>query len=274
MNFFNEIAGLDFLRNALIASFLMSITCAIVGTYIVVRRLVFLSGGITHASFGGIGIAYYLGINPLLGALIFSILSVLGFDVLARKGNLREDSAIGVLWSMGMAVGILFIFMTPGYAPNLMSFLFGNILTVTTDLLLFNGLLAVGLLLGFFVFHRVLMNVAFDRDFSRTQNIPTTIVESIMLVVIAITIVLTIKLVGIMLLVSLLTIPPITVSCFCKTYKTITLYSILFTFIGSFLGLMLSFMYDIPSGPAIILVMSIIYIIVKLVTTITNKRPR
>ena len=114
------------------AAVLSGIVCGIIGTYIVARRMVFLSGGITHASFGGIGIAYYFGLNPILGALVFAVMSSLGIEWGARKGKIREDSAIGMVWSFGMAVGVIFVYLTPGYAPNLMSFLFGNILTVTT----------------------------------------------------------------------------------------------------------------------------------------------
>ena len=126
-----KILSYDFFTNALMAAFLSALLCGIVGTYIVSRRMVFISGGITHASFGGIGIAYYLGLNPVLGAVVFGVLSALGIKTLSERSKIREDTAIGVLWSVGMAIGIIFIFITPGYAPNLMSFLFGNILTVT-----------------------------------------------------------------------------------------------------------------------------------------------
>ena len=131
MDFIHEIIQYKFLTNALFASLLSGIACGIIGTYVVCRRLVFLSGGITHSSFGGIGIAYYMGWNPILGALVFAVLSALGIETASDRGRMREDSAIGIVWSVGMAIGIIFIYLTPGYAPNLMSFLFGNILTVT-----------------------------------------------------------------------------------------------------------------------------------------------
>ena len=131
-----SLLAMDFFRNALLASLLASITCGIIGTYIVSRRIVFISGGITHASFGGIGMGYYMGFDPILGAVLFGIFSALGIEFFTRKADLREDSAIAMLWALGMALGIIFIFLTPGYAPNLMSYLFGNILTVSlTDLI-------------------------------------------------------------------------------------------------------------------------------------------
>ena len=121
-----DIANFPFLYRAFLAGILMSITAGIIGSYIVARRLVFLTGGITHSSFGGIGMAYYAGMNPILGAFIFSILSAVGVEWTTASGKLREDSAIGILWSFGMAIGIIFIAITPGYAPNLMGFLFGS----------------------------------------------------------------------------------------------------------------------------------------------------
>ena len=123
MDFFSAVATYDFLFDALVAAVLSGIACGIVGTYIISRRMVFLCGGITHASFGGIGIAYHFGLNPIGGALVFAVLSALGIEWASAKGRIREDSAIGIVWSVGMALGLLFIFATPGYAPNLMSFL-------------------------------------------------------------------------------------------------------------------------------------------------------
>ena len=121
-----ELLSYEFFRNALLAALLAAVSCGIVGTYIVSKRIVFISGGITHASFGGIGMGYYFGINPILGAAVFAVLSALGIEYSSRKNDIREDSAIAILWALGMAVGVIFIFITPGYAPNLMSYLFGT----------------------------------------------------------------------------------------------------------------------------------------------------
>lgn len=270
MNFFSEIASYDFLQNALIAILFMSITCSVVGAYIVVKRLVFLSGGLTHASFGGIGIAYYLGINPLYGALLFSIASALGFDFLTKKNNLREDSAIGVLWALGMAVGILFVFMTPGYSPNLMSFLFGNVLTITTDLLILNFALAVVILTFFIITEKAIAFIAFDNSFSETRGVPVKLIENFMLILIATTIVFTLKLVGIMLLVSLLTIPSMISSTFVSTFKQMVWLNIIITAVCGFLGLWLSVEIDIPTGASIIIILSILYILSKITTSIKS----
>lgn len=274
MNFFNDILNFEFLQNAVIAIFFMCITCSVIGAYIVVKRVVFLSGGLTHASFGGIGIAYYFGVNPMYGAMLFSVASALGFDYLTKKSDMREDSAIGVLWALGMAIGILFIFMTPGYAPNLMSFLFGNVLTITTDLLIYNGLLAVAILLCFVFAEKAIMFIAFDGDFSETRGVSVRLIERIMLVLIAVTIVLTLKLVGIMLLVSLLTIPTMISSVLVTTFRQIVWLNMLVTFVSGLFGLWLSVEVDIPTGASIIMVLSVMYIVVKVIYSIRNKYRR
>ena len=151
-----------FFTNALEASLLISILCGLAGTWIVARRLVFIAGGITHASFGGIGLGYFLGLNPLIGAAVFAVASANGMLFATRKGNLREDSAIGILWSLGMALGVLFIFLTPGYAPNLMTYLFGSLLTVGSAELNLMWLLAGVVVVFFALFYRVILTIAFD----------------------------------------------------------------------------------------------------------------
>lgn len=270
MSIINDIAEFGFIQNAFLATVFMSIVCAVIGTYVVVRRLVFLSGGVTHASFGGVGIAYYLGVNPLWGALLFSVATVVGFEFMSRGGRVREDSAIGVFWALGMAVGILFVFMTPGYAPNLMSFLFGNILTVSSEMLWLNGILAFIVLTGFLLFNRPLMYIAFDRDFSAVQKIRTSAVNSVMLIVIAVSIVFMLKLVGIMLLVSLLTIPPMIVSSFCGGYKQITLWSIAVSFVGAVTGLAFSVLWDVPASAAIIVIYAVMYVLSRAIVLISK----
>ncbi len=261
--FFSDIVNYDFLRNATIASVCSAVICGIVGTYIVIRRLVFLSGGITHASFGGIGIAYYLGINPIWGALVFAAASALGMTYLSDKMKIREDSVIGILWAIGMATGILFISLTPGYAPNLMSFLLGNILTVDSTILWGNILLAVLLGILFLKFNRLILFTAFDPTFSGTQQLPIRTINFIALTLVAIAIVFIIKLIGIMLLISLLTIPPITANLLSDSYNRITVYAIGFTVLGNLLGLYISYCTDLPSGASIVIVLGLFYLIVR-----------
>lgn len=253
----------NFFQNALWGSLLTAIACGIVGTYIVSRRLVFISGGITHASFGGLGLGFYLGMNPILMAMLFSVLSAFGVEWVSRTQNVREDSAIAGFWSLGMALGVIFIFLTPGYAPDLSAYLFGNILTIAMSDIIWIASL-VGILIIFFgLFLRTIVYVAFDRDFAVTQHLPVKWVEYAMMCFIAMTIVFSIRLVGIMLLMSLLTLPQITVNLFTADFKKIIWGSIAIGFAGCVAGLVLSYYLNVPSGAFIILVLVVLFLVVK-----------
>ncbi|GET30286.1 metal ABC transporter permease [Prolixibacter sp. SD074] len=255
-----------FFQNAFWAALLASITCGLVGTYIVSRRIVFISGGITHASFGGIGLGYFLGINPILGALVFGVLSALGIEFFTRKADVREDSAIAMLWAFGMAIGIIFVYLTPGYAPNLMSYLFGNILTVSHANLLFMGLIAL-VVIGFFItFFRMILFVSFDEEFALTNNAPVRLFNLVLISLVALTIVMNIRVVGIILVMSLLTIPQAISNIFTRDFGTMMILSVIFAFIGSMGGLLFSYSFNIPSGAAIIFALVILFGILKLIS--------
>jgi zinc transport system permease protein len=262
----------QFVLHALIAAVLASISCGIVGTYIVARRKVFISGGITHASFGGIGIGYYLGINPVLGAAVFSILSALGIEYISKKTDIREDSAIGILWSLGMAVGIIFIFITPGYAPNLMMFLFGSILTVTWLDICLMAALCLLIVFFFVLFYRLILYISFDEDYARAHRAPVNLINYLLMSIIALTIVLHIRVVGIILVISFLTIPQSTANLYSKDFRTIIFLSIVFGLLGSIAGLVFSYSLDIPSGASIIFAFVLIFAIAKLMRYFQIKR--
>lgn len=272
MNFIAEIFQYKFLAHAALACLLCGIACGIIGTYVVCRRLVFLSGGITHASFGGIGMAYYFGANPLLGALIFSILSAWGIETFTSRKQIREDSAIGLIWSLGMAIGIIFIYLTPGYAPNLMSFLFGNILSVTSTDIVWMAIVDAVILLIFATMYRPILYVAFDREYARSQNFPTRIISYLMATLVAITIVISIRVVGIVLLISLLTIPAVIGNLISKSFNRILIYGSVIAALSAFAGLYISYKTNIPSGASTIFVLTLTLIAVKTTTFVRNKR--
>ncbi|MCD7936603.1 MAG: metal ABC transporter permease [Tannerellaceae bacterium] len=252
-----------FFQYAILGSLLTAIACGIVGTYIVSRRLVFICGGITHASFGGLGLGFYLGMNPILSALVFSLLSALGVEWVSKSHHVREDSAIAGFWSLGMALGVIFIFLTPGYAPNLSAYLFGNILMISRTDIIWIGVLAVLVVLLFCFFLRPILYTAFDREFALTQGLPVKWIEYGMMVLIATTIVLSIRLVGIMLLMSLLTLPQITVNLFTADFKKIIWGSIGIGFAGCIAGLFLSYSLDVPTGACIILIFVLLFLLAK-----------
>src|SRR5574344_1806173 len=174
-----------FFQNALMGFLLASILCGIVGTYIVTRRLVFISGGITHASFGGIGLGVCLGFNPVLSAMVFAVVSACGVQWVSTRGRIREDSAIALFWTLGMSVGIICSFLTPGFMPDLPSFLFGNILTIDSFDLSLLAILATLVVALFLLFENTIVSIAFDPVFSKTQNLPVKMVEYAMMIIIA-----------------------------------------------------------------------------------------
>lgn len=259
-----DILQYAFLRHALWTVLLIGVAGGIIGTYIVTRRMVFITGGITHASFGGLGIGLYLGISPTLGALLFAVGAALGVGWLSRRGTVREDSAIASLWALGMAVGIICIFKTPGYAPGLNEFLFGNILTVTSADLAWFALYTALLLLLFLFFYRPLLAVAFDHDFASTRRLPVRLIDYAMVIMVSLCVVLTIRLVGIMLLLSMLTIPQMTVELFTRRYRTIMLASGLLTVVGGVVGLWLAYVLDVPAGACIVFFLIALYAVTRL----------
>ena len=254
-----ELLQYTFFQHALLGSLFASIACGIIGTYIVTRRLVFISGGITHASFGGIGIGLYCGISPLLTAAIFSILSAFGVEWLSKRSDMREDSAIAVFWTFGMAIGVIFSFLAPGFTPDLSSFLFGNILTITRTDILFLALLSIALITFSSLFPRPIIAIAFDREFARSQRMPVAAFEYLLMMFIALTIVSCLRMVGIVLAISLLTLPQMTANLFTHSFKRIIGLSIILGYIGCLGGLLLSYQLQVPSGAAIIFVSILIY---------------
>ena len=264
MNNLLELLQYTFFQHALLGSLFASIACGIIGTYIVTRRLVFISGGITHASFGGIGIGLYTGFSPILSAAIFSVLSAFGVEWLSKRKDMREDSAIAVFWTFGMAIGIIFSFLSPGFAPDLSAFLFGNILTITRTDIIVLAVLSLLLIVFFSIFLSPIIHIAFDREFARSQRIPVVLFEYILMMFIALTIVACLRMIGIVLAMSLLTIPQLTANLFTVSFKKIIFLSILFAYIGCLGGLLLSYQLQIPSGAAIIFFSILTYALCKI----------
>ena len=259
-----DLLNYTFFQHALLGSLFASIACGIIGTYIVTRRLVFISGGITHASFGGIGIGLYTGFSPLFSAAIFSVLSAFGVEWLSKRKDMREDSAIAVFWTFGMAIGIIFSFLSPAFAPDLSAFLFGNILTITaTDIWLLAGL-SVLLTVFFTCFLNPIIYIAFDREYARSQRIPVTFFEYTLMMFIALTIVACLRMIGIVLVISLLTLPHMTANLFTHSFKKIIWLSIGIGYVGCLGGLYLSYQLQVPSGAAIIFFSILVYALCKM----------
>ena len=261
----------EFIIKGLLGAVFASITAGLAGTYIVSKRMVFLSGGITHASFGGIGIGYFIGINPVIGAAVFGIMSALGVEYLSVKQKIREDSAIGILWAFGMAIGIIFIYLTPGYSPNLMSYLFGSILTVSNADIMALGVMSVILIFYFGVFYRTILYISFDEVFARTYSSYVDIFKYLTTSLIALTIVLNIRMAGVVLVISLLTIPPNIAMLFTRLYFKIVIWSVVAGFVGTATGYAISYFAGIPVGATIIFTLVIIWVVAKGISQLVKK---
>jgi zinc transport system permease protein len=254
-----EVLGFEFFRNALIAGVLASIACGIIGTYVVVRRMVFISGGISHAAFGGIGIGYFLGIDPLLGAVGFTVATALGIGLLERRGRQQMDTLIGAVWAAGMAIGIIFVYLTPGFAPDLFSYLFGNILLVPgSDLLLMAvmGAVIVGFVL---VLYREFQAVTFDPEYAAVLNLPVERLSLLLLVLVALTVVMLIKVVGIILVIALLTLPAAISRHYTSRLWSMMIGAVLLGSAFTLAGIWLSYLLNVPSGATIILISALAY---------------
>lgn len=277
---FEDIVVYEHLADAFIACILTAITCGIVGSYVVARRMVFLSGGITHASFGGLGMAIYAGFNPLVGALLFASVASVGVEFASRKGRIREDSAIGIIWSVGMAIGALFMSLTPGYAVELPSYLFGSISLVDGNDIQWLVLLMITVVIGAIVWGRKIMYITFDEDYARSQGLPVAAIAYIMSVVVAITIVLSIKVMGIVLLMSLVTIPTVVANTLTKDFRLITLLAVITALVCNVAGFVMSYEIElpngggIPTGSCIIFLLSVTLLLVKLFDIIRRRVAR
>ncbi|HSL84824.1 MAG TPA: metal ABC transporter permease [Thermoanaerobaculia bacterium] len=250
-----DLLSYGFIRNAVVAGLLAAVLCGVVGTFVVVKRLVFLAGGVAHAAFGGLGICYFLGVDPRLGAAAAAVVSALALANAGGPGggSRSHDARIGILWAVGMALGVVFIYKIPGYAPNLMAYLFGNILTVReSDVLLTLGVTVVVAAL-FLLFFKESVALAFDEEFAAVQGVPVRTARTVLMLLTALSVVFLLQLVGIVLVIALLTIPPVVALRFAGGFGAVVGLSIAIGVAMTQGGLALSYLYDLPSGPAIVL---------------------
>ncbi|NEQ44687.1 MAG: metal ABC transporter permease [Leptolyngbya sp. SIOISBB] len=251
----------DFMRHALLAGILVSIACGIIGPFVVVNRIVFISGGIAHAAYGGIGLAYFFGVNPVLGAIAFALAAALGMGWVERKTQQRADTIIGVMWAIGMAVGIIAIDLTQGYKADLISYLFGSILTVPRQELII--MLILNLMIGAMVilFYKELLAISFDPVFATTRNIPVDALYLTLVAAIALTVVMVMQVVGLIMVIALLTIPAAIAGQFVQDIKQMMVLASLLGIVFTTTGLWLSYLFNLTSGATIILVAGAVYLL-------------
>ncbi len=244
----------DFIQNALFAGVLVSIIAGIIGSLVVVNRITFLAGGIAHSSYGGIGIAIFLGIPILYGATIFAILTAIIIAILTLTKRDRIDSIIGIMWALGMAIGIIFVDLTPGYNVDLMSYLFGSIIAVSTEDISFLIVLNILILLCVTLFYKQILAVSYDSEFASLRGISVEFFYTLILILSALSVVAAIKVVGLILVIALLTIPTYLARIYVNRFSTMMFISSIFAIFFTLGGLFISYFYDISSGASIIIV--------------------
>jgi len=277
--FFEALAKYTFLRNALLTGVLASVACGVVGSYVVVRRISYIAGGIAHSVLGGIGAALFLQralgwewADPLLGAVVAALLAAFVIGIVSLRVKERVDTVIGAVWAIGMATGLLFLAKTPGYGEDLMSYLFGNILMVrTVDLWVIAGLDAV-VLLAAVLFHNQLLAVSFDEEFARVRGINVEFYYLLLLGLTALTVVLLVMVVGIVLVIALLTIPAAIAGHFSRRLSVMMALSIAVSAALTTAGLFVSYDPDLPSGPTIIILAGVAYLVVALASRLRGRR--
>ena len=248
-----------FMQHAMIAGALAAIACGIIGTYVVTKKMVFISGGISHASYGGVGIGYYLGISPIVGAMFFALFSAIMMGLVTRRTKIPDDTAIGILWAVGMAVGIIFIQLKEVYSGDLMSYLFGSILFVELSDLITIAVIDIVIILVVLLLYKEFLAISFDEEFSKVVGIRTEFLSLILLGLIAFTIVVLIKVVGIILIIALLTIPATIAKLFTNRLKNMMFLSVVFGLVITIGGLLLASELDLRSGATIVLVGAVTY---------------
>lgn len=253
MEFFTALAEQSFLQSAVIAGVLASIACGLIGSYVVVMRISYLAGGIAHSVMGGMGIAYFLGGSPFVGALIAAVISALIIGLVKLYWQAREDTLIGALWASGMALGIIFISQTPGYQVDLMSYLFGNILLVAEDDLWLMAGMDVVIVGAIALLYRPFQAVAFDPEFARLRGLPVNLLYLLLLCIVALTVVLLIQVVGLILVIALLTLPAAIAGHYVRTLSSLMALATLLGLGFTSTGLALSYGPDLPAGATIIL---------------------
>ncbi len=253
----------EFLQNAIIAAILISIATGIIGSLVVVNKITFLAGGIAHSSYGGIGIAIFLGLPVLFGATIFSVAMAIVLSILTLYNKNRIDSIIGIIWAFGMAVGIIFVDLTPGYNADLMSYLFGSIIAVPkSDIYYMLGLDIVIICLVAF-YYKEFLTISYDPQFAKLRGISVGFFYTLILIMTALCVVAAIKIVGFILVIALLTVPIYLAESFCNKLSSMMIVSSIFAMIFTLAGLVISYIYDISSGATIIIVAIGILLIIK-----------
>ncbi len=256
-----DLLNYEFMRNALAAGILIGISCGVVGSFVVVNRAVFLAGGIAHAAYGGIGLAFLCGFSPFLGATLFALFSSTLLGVAIQRWDQRLDTVIGVLWATGMALGTILIDLSPGYHKDVMSYLFGSILAVSRPDLYFMLALDILILTIIGTYYKEFLAISFDTEFAMTVGLPVKLFQFLFLWLVGLAVVMMIRVVGLILVIALFSIPPNIAETFTSSLKTIIIYGSFFAIVFCTLGLVISYYFNLSSGATIVMIAAITYLV-------------
>jgi len=271
LEFFAVLRDQTFMQNAVVIGLLASVACGVMGTYVVVRRIVFISGGISHTVLGGMGIAYYYGFNPLHGAVVTALFAAIVIGFISLRYHQYEDTIIGALWAVGMAVGILFIYKTPGYNVDLMSYLFGKILMVKTESIRVLGYLDGLIILSVLLFHKRFMAVCFDEEYSKLQGIGVVSTYLLLLCLVALTVVILIQVVGIIMVIALLTLPAATARLYARSLVQMMIIASILGAVFTSSGLIVSYEPNLPAGATIVVIAGLAYLLATAVKGLSTR---
>lgn len=262
---FEDFFSYQFTQYAIIASFLVSIICGLIGVIIVEKKLVMMTGGISHTSYGGVGLGYLLGFEPIIGAFIFAVIAALGIGAINNSSRLTgmKDVMTAIFWSLGMSLGILFISLMSTYPPDVTSYLFGNILSVTTSNLIMMAIVTVIVAAVILLFYQDWKAHLFDQEFMRIKGRKTRLMENILMILIALSVVVLIRVVGIVLVIAMLSIPAATASVLTRRFHTRIILSIVFGLVFTLFGLVISYLTGYSTGAIIVVFAFIVYLVVK-----------
>jgi len=275
MDFITAISQYSFLQTALLAGLLASLGCGVMGSYVVVKRIGYMAGGISHSVLGGMGAALFFGFSPTLGALLAAIGAALAIGWIKLRWHAQEDTLIGALWAVGMSIGVLFISRTPGYGVDLMSYLFGNILLVSVDQLWEMAAMDLLVILLVLAFYRLFLAISFDEEFARLRGVPVTAFYLLFLSLVAVTVVMLVQVVGLVLVIALLTLPAAIAGHYMHTMGRMMLLASLLGVVFTSTGIVLSWQLDMPAGAIIILVAGLSYILSAVISeTYLQRRAR
>ncbi len=272
--FISALLRYSFLQNAVAAGVLASAASGVVGTYVVVKRITFISGGIAHAVLGGMGAAYYFGVDPVRGALVAAVLAAVVLGLVNLKAKQHEDTIIGALWAVGMALGIIFMSLTPGYNVDLMSFLFGNILMVTDSVLRTLLILDGAILAVVVVFYRQFMLIVFDEEQAHLRGLPVELLYMLLLCLIALTVVILMKIVGLILVIALLTLPAAVAAMFTRGLGRMMAIASALSLGFTLTGLIVSYNLNLPSGAVIVIIAGLGYLAALVLKKLSQGRRR